>query len=183
MWFKNYKKENEVLEAKLEIANKKIKSIEEYNIKKGAEWVKEKSELNSQIESCMKEYNQLFSKFEMVETKRKSLVATLGGYTTGNNKLKKEREALKEEIKTIVKAKEKVDKDYKKYFDLYNLQIERVDNLTSDIYKLNQRIESKNAEIKELKKKLELKENPVTIQELKEYQMFGKPRGRARKNV
>ena len=25
MWFKNYKKENEVLEAKLEIANKKIK--------------------------------------------------------------------------------------------------------------------------------------------------------------
>ena len=183
MWFKNYKKENEVLEAKLEIANKKIKSIEEYNTKKGAEWLKEKIELQSAIGTISNRCYELEKDLEITEKRRRILAGANGGYKVSNKNLKEKLKLANDEIKTLVKAKEKVDKEYKKYFDLYNLQIERVENLTSDIYKLNQKIESKNAEIKELKKKLELKENPVTIQELKEYQMFGKPRGRARKNV
>lgn len=183
MWFKNYKKENEVLEAKLEIANKKIKSIEEYNTKKGAEWLKEKIELQSEIGTLTNRCDELEKDLEITEKRRRILAGANGGYKVSNKNLKEKLKLANDEIKTLVKAKEKVDKEYKKYFDLYNTEVLTNQEHLKTIDKLGQAIEEKNQEIKDLKKKLDLKENPVTIQELKEYQMFGKPRGRARKNV
>ena len=183
MWFKNYKKENEVLEAKLEIANKKIKSIEEYNIKNGAEWVKEKSELQSEIGTLTNRCYELEKDLDITEKRRRILAGANGGYKVSNKNLKEKLKLANDEIKTLVKSKEKVDKDYKKYFDLYNTEVLTNQEHLKTIDKLEQAIEEKNQEIKELNRKLELKENPVTIQELKEYQMFGKPRRRAKKSV
>ena len=79
-------------------------------------------------------------------------------------------------MNSLLRAKEKVDKEYKKYFELYNNEVLEHAEDKKTIKRYAETIVARNQEIKDLEKKLDFKENPVTINELNRYQIFGKPR-------
>ena len=134
------------------------------------EWLPEKNSILKQEKEKLQEV------LDLTEQRRRTNASALGGFSKQNKQLKADLKNIKDELNSLLRAKEKVDKEYKKYYELYNNEVLEHAEDKKTIKRYAETIVARNQEIKDLEKKLDFKENPVTINELNRYQIFGKPR-------
>lgn len=173
-----YKKQRRIeeLERKEQTFVNRIDILGKNMKKQERQFLSEKKDLLEKNSILKQEKEKLQEVLDLTEQRRRTNASALGGFSKQNKQLKAYLKNIKDELNSLLHAKEKVDKEYKKYFELYNNEVlERAEDKKT-IKRYAETIVARNQEIKDLEKKLDFKENPVTIDELNKYQIFGKPR-------
>ena len=173
-----YKKQRRIeeLERKEQTFVNRIDILGKNMKKQERQFLSEKNDLLEKNSILKQEKNKLQEVLDLTEQRRRTNASALGGFSKQNKQLKADLKTAKDELNSLLRAKEKVDKEYKKYFELYNNEVLQHAEDKKTIKRYAETIVARDQEIKDLKKKLDFKENPVTINELNEYKMFGKPR-------
>ena len=173
-----YKKQRRIeeLERKEQTFVNRIDILGKNMKKQERQFLSEKKDLLEKNSILKQEKNKLQEVLDLTEQRRRTNASALDGFSKQNKQLKADLKTIKDELNSLLRAKEKVDKEYKKYFELYNNEVLKHAEDKKTIKRYAETIVARNQEIKDLEKKLDFKENPVTINELNEYKMFGKPR-------